>query len=256
MRTRPPIENSGRHLEVCFAVIGLVVDMLSRMKGKVERAKFRRRWERLRAMGMHIGEGVNLPGSTSIDISHCYLISIGDDCGFGPDCLLLAHDAQMDEFIDAARIGRVTIHPSCHIGARSVVLPGVEIGPRTIVGACSVISRSLPPDTVCAGNPARVICTLDEYLEKHQQRVAAGPVFEFDKYDLRYLTPGRKAELVAAAAQADAYIVGGRSAELRGQSHTARLGRATAAFPTTSFESGCINGARSGHTKEQINGND
>jgi len=69
--------------------------------------------------------------------------------------MILAHDAQMDEFIDAASVGRVIIHPSSHIGARSVVLPGMKIRPRTIVWANSVISKSLPPDTVCAGNPAK-----------------------------------------------------------------------------------------------------
>jgi acetyltransferase-like isoleucine patch superfamily enzyme len=59
--------------------------------------------------------------------------------------LILAHDAQMDEFLDAGRIGRVVIRSHSHIGARTVILPGVEIGPRTIVGANSVVSQSLPP---------------------------------------------------------------------------------------------------------------
>ena len=36
----------------------------------------------------------------------------------GEECFILAHDAQMDEFLDAARIGRVIIHQSCHIGSR------------------------------------------------------------------------------------------------------------------------------------------
>ena len=71
---------------------------------------------------------------------------------------------EMDEFLDAARIGQVTIHESCHIGARTVILPGVVIGPKTIVGANSVVTRSLPPNTVCAGNPAKVLCSIEDYL--------------------------------------------------------------------------------------------
>jgi maltose O-acetyltransferase len=122
---------------------------------------------------MVIGEDVWLPDSTFVDTSHCFLIHIGDHCGFGEECVLLAHDAQMDEYLDAARLGRVVIHDSCHLGTRTIVLPGVTIGPRTIVGAGSVVSRTLPPDTVCAGNPARVICSLDEYLDKHRARLAA-----------------------------------------------------------------------------------
>ena len=173
-------------------------------------------------MGMQIGKDVNLPDSTFIDTSHCFLISVGDHCGLGPECLILAHDAQMDEFLDAARIGRVVIHPSCHIGARCTILPGVEIGPRTIVGANSVVVHSLPPDTVCAGNPARVICSLDEYLAKHTERLKTCPTFDYLKYDKRFLTPGRQREMVDSTNRGHAYIVGGRSAELQGQGGTQR----------------------------------
>ena len=188
----------------------------------VERARLDRRWRKLRGMGMHIGAGVNLPASTWIDSSHCFLISIGDHVGFGPDCLILAHDAQMDEFLDVARVGRVTIHESCHLGARTVILPGVTIGPRTLVGAGSIVTRSLPGDSFCAGNPARVICSLEEYLDKHRERAAAAPAFEYDLYDIRTATPDRIAEMVAATAERDAYMHGGRSAELRGDGGTPR----------------------------------
>jgi maltose O-acetyltransferase len=171
---------------------------------------------------MRIGTDVWLPASTWIDTSHCYLISIGDHCGFGEECLILAHDAQMDEFLDAARVGRVIIHPSSHIGARSIILPGVEIGPRTIVGANSVVARSLPPDTVCAGNPARVICTLEEYLAKHRARLAEAPTFDYATHDIGQLTPERRSRMVAALASRDGYIVGGRTAELHGAGGTLR----------------------------------
>lgn len=203
-------------------MLGPLLGLASRLMGKVTAYRTRRRWAQLRAMGMHIGHDVNLPASTWIDTSHCFLISIGDHCGFGPECLILAHDAQMDEYLDAARIGRVVIHESCHIGARSTILAGVEIGPRTVVGANSVVSRSLPPDTVCAGNPARVICSLDEYLAKHRKRLAEGPSFPYLQYDIRFLSPERKAELVAAVAKGPAYIVGGYSAERSGRGGTNR----------------------------------
>ena len=120
----------------------------------------------------------------------------------------------MDEFLDAGRIGKVVFHPHTHIGARSVILPGVEIGPRTIVGAGSVVSRSLPPDTVCAGNPARVVCSLDQYLMWHRSRLKSCETFDYRLYDDSYLTPERREEL---APDRDAYIVGGHSAALRGE---------------------------------------
>lgn len=205
-----------------MALVDWLIGRVGRWKNQFDEYRLARRWRTLQAMGMHIGKDVWLPGTTAIDTSHCYLISIGDHCGFGEHCLILAHDAQMDEFLDAARIGRVKIHESCHIGARTVILAGVEIGPRTIVGANSVVSKTLPPDTVCAGNPAKVICTLEEYLEKHRARLNRMKKFEYMQYDMRYLTPERRAEVIAAVAHEDAYMVGGRSAELRGEGGTPR----------------------------------
>lgn len=198
--------------------LGAILDLAGAIKGRVERRRLGRRWERLRARGMHIGSNVWLPPSTWIDTSYCFLISIGDHCGFGEECLLLAHDAQMDEFLDAARVGRVIIHDSCHIGARCVILPGVEIGPRTLVGAGSVVSRSLPPNSVCAGNPARVICSLDEYLEKQRGRMADAAKFQFSVT----MTPGERAAMARAAQDRDCYVTGGHSAEMRGEGGTPR----------------------------------
>lgn len=186
-------------------------------KARFDRARLRRRWASLRSLGMHIGMGVNLPASTWIDASTCYLISIGDWCGFGPQCVILSHDGLMDEFLDAGLIAKVTIHESCHFGARTVILPGVEIGPRTIVGANSVVSKLLPPDTVCAGAPAKVICTLDEYLARHREDMERGRRFPWSEYNLNALTPERRGELLQAAAEGPVYLTGGFSAELLGK---------------------------------------
>ena len=199
-----------------MSVLDAIIRVAAKLQERLEARRMDARWAKLRRMGMGIGRGVRLPGSTYIDASHCFLITIEDWSFFGPECMILAHDAQMDEFLDAGKIGRVVIRSHSHIGARTVILPGVEIGPRTIVGANSVVSRSLPPDTVCAGNPARVLRSLDEYLEWHRARLKTSPTFDYMSYDFEFLTPERRAELVAAVATGDAYIVGGRSAELRG----------------------------------------
>lgn len=199
-----------------------ILRLLSRTKSGVERARLRRRWARLRALGMHIGESVALPADIWIDSSHCHLISIGDNCGFGPQCLILAHDAQMDEYLDAARLARVVIHESCHIGAGCIILPGVEIGPRTIVGAGSVVARSLPPNTVCSGSPAVVTGSLDDYLEKHRRRIATAKTFAYEHYDQSVLSQSGRAEMIAALESGNAYMTGGRTAELAGRGGTER----------------------------------
>ena len=148
-----------------------LVDLLDWLSGIVDRARTRRRLARLQARGMQLGAGVVLPASTWIDWSHCYLISIGDEVRLGEYCLLLAHDAQMDEYLDAGRIGRVTVHAQSYIGTRTVILPGVEIGPRTIVLPNSVVTKTLPPESVCSGSPARVVSPLDEYLQAERERI-------------------------------------------------------------------------------------
>lgn len=203
-------------------MIARALDLVSSLRARVDRYRLARRWQRLRDAGMHIGDDVFLPANTWVDVSHCHLISIGDHCGFGANCSLLAHDAQMDEFLDAGRIGRITIHESCHIGMGTIILPGVEIGPRTIVGAGSIVSRSLPADSVCAGRPAKVVCSLDEYLDKHRRKLAARPTFQYARYGQAQLSPDQQAELRRAVADGDAYIVGGRTAELRGEGGTPR----------------------------------
>ena len=56
----------------------------------------------------------------------------------------------------------IRIGPGAFIGARSFILPGVEIGARAIVGAGAVVTRDVPPATIVAGNPARVIGSRDQ----------------------------------------------------------------------------------------------
>ena len=51
----------------------------------------------------------------------------------------------------------IIIEAHAFIGARAFVMPGIIIGERAIVGACSVVTKSVPAQSVVAGNPARVL---------------------------------------------------------------------------------------------------
>lgn len=144
---------------------GVFVNTVDRVLQRLRTARERRRRERLVAMGMTLGDDVVLPPSTWIDVAHCYLIDIGDRVRFGPQCLILAHDAQMDEFLDVGRLGKVVIGEGAQIGPRTVILCNVEIGAGTVVEAGSVVSTSLPPNSYCAGSPARVVSSVEEYAK-------------------------------------------------------------------------------------------
>ena len=52
-------------------------------------------------------------------------------------------------------VAKITIGEDALLGARVFVMPGVSIGARAIVGACSVVTRDVPEDTIAAGNPCR-----------------------------------------------------------------------------------------------------
>jgi putative colanic acid biosynthesis acetyltransferase WcaF len=54
-------------------------------------------------------------------------------------------------------VAKITIGDDAFVGARAFVMPGVRIGARAIIGACSVVTHDIPEDVVAAGNPCRVL---------------------------------------------------------------------------------------------------
>lgn len=54
----------------------------------------------------------------------------------------------------------VHIGKNAWIGAGATILPGVTVGDNAVVGAASVVTKDVPPDTILAGNPAKLIKTI------------------------------------------------------------------------------------------------
>ena len=65
--------------------------------------------------------------------------------------------------------GKVAIEDWAYIGAYSQIMPGVTIGEGALVAAGSVVTKSVAPHTVVGGNPARYICTTEEYYERNKK---------------------------------------------------------------------------------------
>jgi acetyltransferase-like isoleucine patch superfamily enzyme len=59
--------------------------------------------------------------------------------------------------------GSIEVGDNVFLGVNSIILPGKKIGSNSIVGAGSVVTKDVPPGVVVAGNPAKVISTLQEY---------------------------------------------------------------------------------------------
>ena len=124
--------------------------------------------------GAHVGKNVDIVGDIHYS-SEPYLISIGDNTTISFECALITHDAATrvirnlpDQNPQTVIYGTIEIGENCFIGARTTILPNVKIGDNTIIGACSLVNKDIPSNVVAAGNPCEVICTLDEYINKHQ----------------------------------------------------------------------------------------
>lgn len=140
--------------------------------------------EKLISMGMQVGKNFGRLHGVILDPSHCWLITIGDNVTMAPRVHILCHDASTKHFLGYTKIGRVNIGDNVFIGAESVVLPGVNIGSNVIVGANSTVTHDVPDGVVVAGSPARVICTLEEYLAKERALMDTAPCYG-EEYTLR-----------------------------------------------------------------------
>lgn len=87
-------------------------------------------------------------------------VTVGNDVGFSPETILITHgywQSVLDGY--SATYAPITIHDWVILGMRTIILPGVEIGEGTTVGAGSIVTHSLPARCVAVGVPARVIKT-------------------------------------------------------------------------------------------------
>ena len=157
--------------------MNMIKELLYRLRGEYTT-------EKLISMGMKVGKNFNRLHGVILDPAHCWLIEIGDNVTMAPRVHILCHDASTKQFLNYTKIGRVTIGDNVFIGAESVVLPGVTIGSNVIVGANSTVTHKIPDHSVAAGSPAKVICTLEEYLEKERKRMETSPCYG-EEYTLR-----------------------------------------------------------------------
>jgi acetyltransferase-like isoleucine patch superfamily enzyme len=121
-----------------------------------------------RSIGVTVGERCRI-GTDGFG-SEPFLVTIGDDVTVSRGVLFLTHDGASSLVRD--KHGRrydyrpVTVGSRVFIGANAILLPGVSIGDDCIVGAGSVVTKTVPPGKVVAGNPARVIGTFEEYQQR------------------------------------------------------------------------------------------
>ncbi|MFZ5917462.1 MAG: acyltransferase [Chloroflexota bacterium] len=127
--------------------------------------------------GLRLGSNCNIQTGVIIDPSHCWHIEIGNNVTLAPRVHILAHDASTKKHLGYTRVGKVKIGDNVFLGAGCIVLPGVTIGANAIIGAGSVVHQDVPENVVAAGNPVRVLGSLEDFLVKHREQMKHLPCF-------------------------------------------------------------------------------
>lgn len=124
--------------------------------------------------GKHTKIGKNFFANFNLTVQDDAEVTIGDFCNFGPNVTIVTpiHPMLADErreMLNAAGEKKrfcyakpVHIGSNCWFGASVTVCPGVTIGDNCVIGAGSVVTRDIPPNSFAAGVPCRVIRTLSE----------------------------------------------------------------------------------------------
>ena len=129
----------------------------------------------LRSKGVTIGENciMRSPSTTRIDLQRPELITIGNNVDMNMNFQIMTHDwgslvfrAKYHDFINST--GKVVIGNNIYFGTDVIVLKGVTIGDNCIIGAGSIITKSIPANSVAAGIPCRVVCSLEDYYKKRK----------------------------------------------------------------------------------------
>jgi maltose O-acetyltransferase len=158
------------------------------------------------ARGLKIGRNSCVLDGVFLDPSHCFLISIGNNCVLSPNVRLIAHDASTKRILGYSKIGMIEIKDNCFIGDSALILPRVTIGPGSIVGAGAVVTKDVPPATIVAGNPARIISKVEDYKQKIIKVSSTKTIFTHDYY-IDKLDDHKRNEIIRSIGGSIGFIV-------------------------------------------------
>ena len=143
----------------------------------------------LRMEGICVGEHTKFfdPNSQRIDRERPWMLKIGDYCKITAGCTILTHDYSRSVTRmycgDIIGEGGVTsIGDNVFIGMHSIILMGTTIGDNVIIGAGSVVSGNISSNVVVAGNPAKVIMTLDEHITRRKNKQLKSAFLYFNNF--------------------------------------------------------------------------
>lgn len=132
--------------------------------------------EHLRKIGVQVGEDVTIytPTKTTIDECYPWLITIGNHVKITQGVIILNHDYSWSVLKGVSgsilgASGKVTIGDNVFIGMNTIIMRNVTIGNNVVIGAGSVVTKDCLDNGIYAGNPARRIADLDDFIEKRKE---------------------------------------------------------------------------------------
>lgn len=122
-----------------------------------------------RMIGVKLGENCLVYRSMEWP-SEPYLVTVGNNVQLTRGVAIHTHGGghtvrRVVSDFDA--FGKVVIKDWAYIGAHAQIMPGVTIGEGAMVAAGSVVTKSVPDGFVVGGNPAKLLCSVEEYLERN-----------------------------------------------------------------------------------------
>lgn len=119
--------------------------------------------------GIKMGKGCSIM-SWKI-IAEAYLIELGDYVQITDGVHLFTHGGGWvlrhgGGISDYDSFGKIVIGDNVYIGNNACIMPGITIGNNVVIGASSVVTSNVPDNVVVAGNPARIINTIEDYYKK------------------------------------------------------------------------------------------
>jgi len=160
---------------------------------------YQARWGKFHSIGnnVHINCGVCVTDPT--------LVRIGSNVGLS-DCTLIGHDGVValievcyGKQLDS--VGYIDIRDNCFVGHGAIIMPRVTIGPDSVVAAGAVVTKDVPPGMVVGGNPAKVICSTKELIERVEERCNSYPWIDLVKQRKGAFDPALEPTLAAVRRQ-------------------------------------------------------
>lgn len=161
-----------------MSIITLMRKMIMKIRKNQDPVKY------ARAIGVSVGKNCRLLSANFG--TEPYLISLGSHVSISGGVEFITHEGGhwvlvgLDEAYRASfGYGRIVVKDNVYIGANVTILRSVTIGENTIVGAGALVTKSLEPNSVYAGVPARRICSLEDWKEKFLSEM---PDYDMDNY--------------------------------------------------------------------------